>query len=235
MICLSPGATTPPQDWITETNIDPSGSGLTTVADARHMQAKSTLRALSAFINKGVSALYFYAVADQQFAMLDAGAPGGGETMTAVKRFTAAFAGPASIAQPRSLMLTAIADQTNHAQFAGDGTAAHPPLYNRDVVAFFPFQADSHRFVVPTYVMTRDMAKLYTPTAPSTDATRYDLPPEAYRLTVTGVNAGSLRADATDPLTGQSVPVSVVSRSGTTAVLQLDLTDYPRLLVLQDG
>ena len=155
--------------------------------------------------------------------------------MTAVKRFTSAFAGPASIGTRRALMVTAIADQANHVQFAGDGTLAHPPLYNRDVVAFLPFQADSNRFVVPTYVMTRDMAKLYNLTAPSTDVTRYDLPPETYRLTVTGVNAAALQASATDPLSGQSVPVTVVSRSGSTAVVQLDLTDYPRLLVLTDG
>jgi hypothetical protein len=232
---VPPGGTAPLQTWITETNIDPSGAGLQTAADKRHLQAKSTVRALAAFVNKGVSALYFYAVANGDWAIYDPIAPGGGETMAAVKRFTAAFAGPASIAQPRALMLTAVADQANHVQFAGDGTAAHPPLHNRDVVAFFPFQADVHRFVVPTYVMTRDMAKLYSATAPSTDATRYDLPPEAYQLTVTGIDAATLQATATDPLTGQSAPVTVVSRSGTTAVLQLDLTDYPRLLVLTDG
>ena len=229
------GADKPPQIWITETNVDPSASGLATAADKRHLQAKSTLRALAAFVNKGVSALDFYAVADGDFAMVDPSAPGGGETMTGVKRFTAAFAGPATVGQRRSLMLTAIADRANHLQFDGDGTAAHPPLYNRDVVAFFPFQSDSHRFVVPAYVMTRDMARLYNPTAPSTDVTRYDLPPEAYRLTITGVSAATLQASATDPLTGQSVPVTVVSRSGSTAVVQLDLTDYPRLLVLQDS
>jgi hypothetical protein len=232
---MPPGGDKPPQTWITETNIDPSGSGLDTAADKRHLQAKSTLRALSAFVNKGVSALYFYAVANGDWAMLDPNAPGGGETMTSVKRFTAAFAGSPTIAQGRALTLTAVADKANHIQFGGDGTAAHPPLYNRDVVAFLPFQADSHRFVVPTYVMTRDMAKLYNPSAPTTDVTRYDLPPEAYRLTIAGVDAAALQASATDPLTGQSAPVTVVSRSGSTAVVQLNLTDYPRLLVLSDG
>jgi hypothetical protein len=232
---MPPGGDRPLQAWITETNISPSGSGLTTAADKRHLQAKSTLRALSAFINKGVSALCFYAVANGDYAMLDPNAAGGGETMTSVKRFTAAFAGPAIITERRALMLTAVADQANHVQFDGDGTAAHPPLYNRDVVAFFPFQADAHRFVVPTYVMTRDMAKLYNPTASATDVTRYDLSPEAYRLTITGVDSATLQATATDPITGQSAPVTVVSRSGSTAVLQLDLTDYPRLLVLRDG
>jgi hypothetical protein len=229
------GNTLPPQTWITETNIDPTGAGPLTTADKWHLQAKATLRNLAAFVNKGVSAIYFYAASDGQFTMIDSSQPGGGPTMAAVKAFTQAMVGPLTIATRRSLSLLAIADQADHVQFTGDGTAAHPPLYNRDVVAFLPFQTDSNKFVVPAYVMTRDMAKLYNPSAPTTDVTRYDLPPESYRLTIGGVNAAALQATATDPLTGQAVPVSVVSRSGDSAVIEIPLTDYPRLLVLRDG
>ncbi len=230
------GATTAPQDWITETNIDLASSpkALTT-ADKWHLQAKATLRTLSAYVNKGVSALYLYAVGDGDYAMVDTSQPGGGPTMTAVKTFTQAFAGPATIPTRRSISLSQIADQGNWTQFAGDGTAAHPPLYNRQVVAFLPFQVDTNKFVVPAYVMTRNMATLYNPSAPSTDVTRYDMPPETYRLTVGGVNATNLKVTATDPLTGSSVPVQVTPTSSTTAVLEVGLTDYPRLLVLQDG
>jgi len=231
----APSGGTPPKLWITETNVIPPGDGSMTAADKRHLQAKATLRALSAFVNKGVSALYFYAVNDGDWSMVDPTKADGGETMAALKRFTQSFAGPATIGTQRSLTLSAVADQANHVQFQGDGTAAHPPLYNRDVLAFFPFQADTNKFVVPAYVMTRDMAKVYNTSAPTTDVTRYDLPPESYQLTVGGVNAAALQASATDPLTGQSVPVTIVSRSGDSAVLQVDLTDYPRLLVLQDG
>jgi hypothetical protein len=154
--------------------------------------------------------------------------------MTAVKSFMEAFAGPSTISTPRSLSLQQIADQGNWTQFAGDGTAAHPPLYNRQVVAFFPFQVDSNKFVVPAYVMTRNLATLYNPTAPSTDPTRYDLPPETYRLTVGGLNTANLSVTAMDPLTGSSVPVQVTPTSSSTAVIQVPLTDYPRLLVIQD-
>jgi hypothetical protein len=120
-------------------------------------------------------------------------------------------------------------------QFAGDGTAAHPPLYDRDVVAFFPFQADSHRFVIPAYVMTRDMAKLYAPDASVSDVTRYDLPPENYRLTIGGLHAKRLSVHALDPITGAAVPVRVVSATTRAVVVQVALTDYPRLLVISDG
>lgn len=231
----APGSTTPPQVWITETGFRPDDLAPLSDAEDRHLQAESALRNLSAYINKGVSALYFYAVSNGDWGMVDPTASDGGETMVAIKRFIQAFAGPSTIAVPRSLSLLSIADQGNWMQFAGDGTAAHPPLYNRDVVAFFPFQTDSNRFVIPAYVMTRNMGTLYKPSAPATDLTRYDLPPETYRLTVGGLHTANLTATASDPLTGASVPVQVTATSSTTAVLEIPLTQYPRLITLQDG
>ena len=228
-------AAKPPDVWITETNIDPTGAGPLTAADKRHLQAKAALRTLSAFVNKGVSRVYFYAAAGQLFGMIDPTAPGGGETMVAIRRFMRAFRGPATIRLHRRLELKAIASRGNRMQFAGDGTAAHPPLYNRDVVGFFPFQTDSHRFVIAAYVMTRDMAKLYAPDAPTSDVERYDLPPESYRLTIGGLHTRRLAVEALDPLNGGSVPVRVVSTIGHSAVVQIALTDYPRLLVIVDG
>jgi hypothetical protein len=229
------GSTTPPQTWITETGLDMSGATGMTTADRWHMQAKATLRTLAAFVNKGVSALDFYAAGDGNWAMVNPSAPGGGPTLTAVKSFTQAFAGPATIGTRRSLSLTQVADQGNWTQFAGDGTSANPPLYNRDVVAFFPFQVSTNKFVVPAYVMTRNIATLYNSSAPTTDVTRFDMPPQTYRLTVGGLNTAQLTVTAADPLTGSSVPVTVTPTSASTAVLEVPLTDYPRLLVLQDG
>jgi hypothetical protein len=227
------GAAAPPQVWITETGFRPNDPGLLPPATARHIQAESALRNLSAYVNKGVSALYFYAVGDGEWSMIDPTATDGGETMAATKRFMQAFAGPNTIAIRRSLTLQSIADQGNWTQFNGDAT--HPPLYNRDVVAFLPFQADSNRFVAPVYVMTRNMSQVYNPAAPQTDVTRYDLPSETYRLTIGGLHTSTLKASLTDPMTGTSMPAQVVSTSGDTAVVQVPLTDYPRLLVLNDG
>jgi hypothetical protein len=83
--------------------------------------------------------------------------------------------------------------------------------------------------------MTRDLATLYQPSAPATDLARYDLPPQEYRLEIGGVQGAHLRASATDPLSGASVPVRVISRRTGSAVVETPLTDSPRLLVLEDG
>ena len=71
-----------------------------------------------------------------------------------------------------SLLLVEIAENHGHKQFDGDPATAdknpnpHPPLYNRDVLGFFPFQASDRKFVVALYVMTRNLAQLYKPGAP---------------------------------------------------------------------
>jgi hypothetical protein len=228
-----PGATTPPQVWITETGFRPDDAQPLPTATDEHVQAESALRNLAAFVNKGVSALYFYAASDGDWSMIDGSAADGGPSMVAIKRFMQAFAGPSTIATRRSLSLQTVADQGNWTQFAG--VNGKPPLYNRDVIGFFPFQTDSSRFVVPVYVMTRNMSQVYQAGTAASDVTRFDLPQQTYRLAIGGVNASTLKVSATDPMTGASVPVQVVGTSGNAAVIQLPLTDYPRMLVLQDG
>lgn len=230
------GAATPPQVWITEDNFRPNdGAPYVNLTQFRHIQAKAALRTLSAFVNKGATVLDFYAVGDGAWAMVDTSAPGGGETMQALKRFMSAFAGPATIPTRRALTLQSVADQGNWTQFSGDGTAAHPPLYNRDVVTFLPFQADTNKFVVPVYVMTRDMGVVLNRSAVTGSAAQYDLPAETYRLTIGGLNINNLTASATDPDTGASVPVKVVAAANGQATIEMPLTDSPRLLTLQDS
>ena len=60
------------------------------------------------------------------------------------------------------------------------------------------------------------------------------LPPETYRLTIRGLHARRLRVRAVDPLSGARVSLRVVATTADSAVVQVALTDYPRLLVLSD-
>jgi hypothetical protein len=246
-----PAGSAPPGVWITEMNINPltaPSSFQLKQTDRLHFQAKSTLRTLTAFVNKGVSAVHMYAaksgnfalVADSFFATLNStgtypGNSAGGEVMNSVRRLTASLAGATAIARPRSLSLLHIGDYAGNKQFDGDGTADHPPLYNREVLAFLPFQVNPRRFVVAVYVMTTNLAKVYDTAAPTTDPTRYDMPEETYRLTIGNVGGDAVTASATDPLTNDTVPVQVVSREPDRVVVELPVTDSPRLLTIDEG
>jgi hypothetical protein len=83
--------------------------------------------------------------------------------------------------------------------------------------------------------MTRDLARVERPDLPQTDPRRFDLPPAAYWLTIAKIDGQSLKASAYDPLRDQEVPVTVVSRASDHAVVELSVTDSPRLLMLEDG
>ena len=249
---LGPGAKALSPVWVTEVNLDPAAGPIhaveMTAQDVRHQESKIILRYLVSFVNKGVKAIDFYAANAGRLSLIDQaffsaantnpseypGEEMGGTTTDAVRRLTAAMQGAEPIASPRSLSLLELTDYSSNVQFEGDGTEVHSPLYNRDVFAFFPFQVNEHRFVIPVYVMTRDVAKVYRLDAPGTDPSRFDLPPERYRMAIGGVDGVSAQVSATDPLTDETIPVDVLSRSSDEVVVEMKVTDSPRLLTIQE-
>ena len=253
-----PPGGTPPAVWITEANLDPTGADPAdpsnvgagpidrlTAADVAHLQAKAALRYYTAFVNKGVSAVHLFAAKGDNLALVDPaffdqladsggsypGDDAGGETTRAVGRLAAALGGSRRMPRTRPLTLDAVSDDHGHVQFEGDGTAAHPPLLDREVTAFFPFQVRPGRYVAAAYVMTRNLAKPY---GEGEGPDRYDLPEAAFRLRIGGIGGAKARASATDPLSGSEVPVEITSRKANSITIEVPLTDSPRLLTLTE-
>jgi hypothetical protein len=260
---VGPAGGAPVQKWITEYNLgvggatvvgpdevtpQTGGSATLTAADREHFHAKALLRSLVAMIGKGISREYFFGAAPGAFSLIGerfysaleehpGDYPGdqlGGETMGAFHNLLSRFQGPGPPAAPTQLKLVSVAQDGNHAQFAGDGSFAHPPLYDRDMLALLPFQSSATHFVIPFYVMTLDMLTLYDPGAPSSDRTRFDLPNETFTVTLANLpeTARPPTVGAYDPLHDTSTSARLVSREGSTAVLELAASDYPRLLTL---
>ena len=245
---LHQAGSAPPQTWVTEINMNPAGapSAGFTSGDRLHFQTKVALRSLVAYAAKGATAVDLFGVTDTALGLVPQsffdqlhnsgrypGDAAGGAVMASVRRLAAAFAGAGPVSQPRSLALDRIDDFTGNKQFEGDGTAAHPPLYDRDVFAFFPFQVSANRFVIPVYVMTTSLGKNYKPGAPTSDPTRFDMPPETFRLTIGGVDGRSATLAETDPLTGAQVPLTITDRTQQTVSVDVPVTDSPRLLTLE--
>jgi hypothetical protein len=262
---VGPSGGTPPQKWITEFNMAPGRgvpmapdgvtpeTGVTlSAADRAHFQAKALLRDVVAMVGKGFARDYVFHAAQTKGGALNIvspsfvaaleGHPGtypgdsaGGETLTGFRDLLTRFQGPGPSGTARQLTLQSISQQGEHAQFAGDGSAAHPPLYDREALAVFPFQSSPTRFVIPLYVMTRDLLTLYEPSQPASDIERYDLPNETFRVTLGNLPEGGPTPTVSeyDPLRDESVPAQLVSREGANATFEVAATDYPRLLTLQ--
>jgi hypothetical protein len=210
----APGAP-PPAVWLTEAGMDPEH-----VPDAvlPAFHAKGALRWATSWINKGAARVYFYAASSPGWGIVQPSAKGGGLTLRALGRLTQTLeTGTAPISKPRSLQLLSVVDPEDHRQFAGDGTPAHPPLSNAEVFGFFPFQSSDRRVVVAVYVVTRNLLD--------------DLPSATFRITIGGVAGLGTSVSASDPLSGRSTSVQVVSRTADRLVLDVAVTDSPRLLV----
>jgi hypothetical protein len=254
----APPRGTPPQVWMTEYNLAPAGATIGTgsvptvllsPAEQAHLQAKALLRSLVSTVNKGMARDYFFAAAhagtlsmiDGDFISAVDAHPTiypsyrlGGETMRGFRNLLAHFRGPGPRSSARQLELLSIAQEGNHAQFTGNGTAAYPPLYDREVLAVLPFQSAPARFVIPVYVMTRNLATLYKPNLPASDMRRYDLPAETFRLTLGDlpITRRPPSVSAYDPLRNLYTPARLVRRKGGQATFELSVTDYPRLLTI---
>ena len=258
---VGPAGSAPVQKWITEYNLGASATPVgpdestplasvnLTPGEKERFHAKALLRSLVAMVSKGISRVYFFAAAPGALSLLShawwaqlAAHPGSypgnslaGPTLRAFRNLLSQMAGPGPSGPPRQLKLISIRQHGDHAQFQGDGTAAHPALYDREVLAVFPYQTSPTRFVIPIYVMSRDMLTLYRPSAPASDLTRWDLPQESFTITL-----GNLPASATppsvsayDPLANTSSPARLLTRSAGRAEFEVAATDYPRLLTLQ--
>jgi hypothetical protein len=225
-----PAGSAPPAVWLTEAGLDPAGIPARVLP---RFKAKELLRWSTAWVSKGAAAVDFYAASSEPWALVDPRAPGGGLPLRAVTRLNGTLGrGRGPITRRVSLQLAAITDSHAHVQFAGNGTSAYPPLYDRDVVGFFPFQVSNRRAVVALYVMTRDLMHAYRARLPVDDPRRYDLPPEWFRLTVSGTTGLGRSVRIVDPLDGRSTGVRVVARSADSLVVDVALTDSPRLLEL---
>ncbi len=257
------GEPTPPQVWMTEYNLSPAKATVLgpdestpatgpaaqlTPADRAHFQAKALLRSLVAMVSKGMTREYLFHAAPGALSLINEnfstalaahpttypGDAAGGETMSAFHNLLTHFQGPGPTGPPRQLHLLSITQTGNHAQFTGDGTPAHPNLYDREMLAVFPFQASPTRYVIPIYVMTLNLLTLYQPTAPTTDTHRFDLPPETFHITLTNLPPTTTPPTITayDPLLNETTPTHLTTYTPGTATIEIAATDYPRLLTI---
>ena len=240
-----PAGAAPPAMWITEDNLDHGvarANGLP-AADLPEFQAKAALRFYVSYASAGAQAIDLFGAAGGPCCQMIPQAffdrvdtrPGtypaslGGPTMRAVGRLASTLSGAQPIARPRQLSLTSIAQAGDHSQFTGNGTRAYPTLYDRDVLAFFPWQVNEHKFVAAVYVMTRDLTHRYT-SQPASGQTPYDLPPEEFRLTIGNIDGRGATVSLSDPLTGTQQAATIVSRTRSHIVVELAATDSPRML-----
>jgi hypothetical protein len=225
--------------WITEVGFAPNENGITDRSRGLRLKAKTTARYYCFYVNKGVQRLYLYAAlaGDNWLGVVQENFIAYAKSNSAYPKDDSAYVSPAmrtlgrivekmrpgldpNLAKTRVLKVLSIRDSHAHYQFRGKGTPEHPTLYNREVFAFLPYQVNASRFVIPFYVMTRDVTA--------------DLRPEAYEVRIGGVRGEGASVAVYDPLSDRRIPVTIRSADKNSLSLVLTATDYPYLLTIQE-
>ncbi|MDF2921870.1 MAG: putative glycosyl hydrolase [Paenibacillaceae bacterium] len=233
-------ASNPTPVWITEVGIAPNETGITDHTQAMKLKEKTTSRYYPFFLNKGVEKLYLYGAAggDMWLGIMSDSFLEYSRTNSSYPQDDAAYTSPAlsvigrmaskmeegldpQLTATRPLQVDSITDTHGNYQFAGDGTVEHPALYNRELFTVLPYQVNDHKFVIPYYVMTRDVTR--------------NLAPEEYTLQLSGIKGTAAAVTVYDPINNMEVPVQVNSSTGNTLNLRLQATDYPYLLTIEEA
>jgi hypothetical protein len=227
--------------WITECGYRPSSAGVSDASTASLIKAKAVLRYYSFYLNKGVEKVCLYATSsggdlgfgivqdnflaycasNSSYPAIDA--PYTSLALLATERVVHCMSGyqaPWGSFPLRQLKVVSISDTNNHFQFSGDGSDAHPNLYDREVVAFLPFQGSPTRFVIPFYVMTKNLVPA--------------LVPEPFTITLQGVNSAKASLYCYDPINDDHWTPSVNVISGDTISFTTLAADYPYILIVTD-
>lgn len=236
------GETTSTPVWVTELALRPTDAQPDITPErAAWLKAKGYLRGYSFFLNKGATRVHAFSAVpgseaddtglgliSQSFVDLagqpdatypDDDGPYTSPTLASLGRVAAIMGENLDPdPSPRHLALEEVAECHGGIQFRGDGTEARPDLFHRDVVAFLPFQRSAEAFVVHVYVMGRDLTQ--------------DLDPTRFELVISGLQGLSVDVRAVDPLLDTDVAADVLVRSDDSIRVALELTDYPRLVVL---
>lgn len=237
------GRVVPCTVFISEIGIMPAQVGVIDSPTALLMKGKGDSRMLAFFLNKGAGLVDLFAASgngDWDFEVLSDAFLQYARSNSTYPSDDTPYVSPAvkiisgmvsqmengldnslTESHTRRLEVKAVRDAHGHYQFAGDGTPAHPPGYDRDAFAFLPYQVNAHRFVIPYYVMTRNITQ--------------PLAPESFEIVFTGVHAKGASVRVYDPLNDVSVPVVVGSPVWDELRLTVTAADYPYLLIIDEA
>jgi len=245
------GATSPVWGWMTEMGMQPGGSfGVTNTTTALNMKAKYDMRSLCFYLNKGAKKEYLFAEdglndgeGDLGFSTLQANyvtylgsnttypSPDTSYVSPAlrcigniVNQFSSGVDNTLTFPTSRSITIGAVTQNgTTHSQFIGNGTTQYPTLFDQECLAILPYQINSSKFILPYYVMTRNVAQNFTFT------------PENFTFTLNGVNGIGATVTAYDPYNNTSVPITTSGATTTSITVTSNASDYPYLLTINEN
>ena len=232
-----------------------SNIGLTDPRMARlmhHIGAKTSLRNYIFQSHKGLERIYLYSAKekDHYFALLpeafftelqknnykltESVRRQTGAQLAAISNVTKLMQQGSSIEQPRSIRVDEVRAQQPQIVFKGNGSASAPDRYQDEDLAILPYQLQHNQFAVGYYIVTRNVTQSWDSRKDALDPTRYDMPIQRYDIKLSNVRGNGAKVQAYDPMTGRTIPVTIKQAGNDWITVQLEVTDYPRFLMVQE-
>jgi len=215
--------------YITEHGTVPTEAGVVGEDAAWRYKTKCALRSFCLWLHKGIDVMHYFCAWSKgpegmgllpptlrdlpDDARFDEVAT---PPMRAVRNLTHAFAGARPLGRPRPVTVDVVALGKPVKVLALGPN--HPPLWQRELLAFLPFAVTDDTYVAAVYVMTYDATA--------------DMPPRRFRLTLRAPRATLSRCRLYDPVTGSAIPVTTRSLRSGACEVELPVVDYPRLLTI---
>lgn len=211
--------------YMTEHGVVPPECGVTDEHGSWLLKAKTVLRSFCFWLNKGIDIIHYYCAYGEKptdmgllptnLRQLPPDIPFGSAAtlpLKALRNLTKNFADSKLLRSTRQLSVDVVAlgKQTPIYKVAGK------TLWHRDVFAVLLFQCNERKFVIALYTMTYDVVSPFEG--------------ERYRLTIFGFSGMPKKVRFYDPLTDKVIPVKVLQWVKGKLVLEVSVTDYPRLL-----
>jgi len=218
-----------------------------------HVAAKATLRTFVFQSHKNVHTVnlfsvksddlslgflneeFFRLLAEDKYELTDRVRQAGGEQARVLRRATDLMRTGERISEARPLGVSKIVEYKPRLVFKGDGTPEHPDRFHRDDLAILPYQLSDRKYAVAFYVVTRNMTLEWDPSKEILDPKRYDMPNQEFDVTLTNIRGEGATVVAYDPMTDEKSPVQVVASTDTSATVKVQVTDYPRFLLIEES
>jgi hypothetical protein len=217
-----------------------------------HIGTKSTLRNYAFLNHKGIQTVELFAakggdtsfgvipddfyreLARNKFKLTDSARALIGPQLQAVANTVKLMETGVSIDTPRPLTVEALVEHEPRKVYEGDGTSAHPDRYHRDDFAVLPYQLEHNRFAIGYYVVTRNLTDSWDESKSLLDPARYDMPAQAFDLTISNVRGKGATLSVYDPITNEKLSAEKLDSTPTSLSVRIEAADYPRFLIVEE-
>jgi len=219
--------------YMTEHGFSPPNAGITEDKAALEYKAKSLIRALLFWLNKGISKIYIYcayvppdnlhygilpgninAKEFSKYSFEEIATP----AMKALKNIVDRFKDSEDLKDIRQLDIEVVSIGEQYKVFEGDQN--HPPLYYRDMFTFLPFQTKNNKFICAYYVMSYDI------TNPP--------PPMNFKVKIKNIYGENSNVSFYDPIKDKELEFDIIEKDKNFVEVELEAVEYPRLIIIEE-